>query len=594
MPRVEIEGFDGLQPRTSPTLLADNQAQQADNVKLYSQELRYWRGSVLAYQPSMTGIKSIFRLHDNAGNSCWLTWQTDVDVVLGPLADTTDFRAYYTGDGQPKKTNYAMASAAAPYPHAWQYLGVPAPAAAPTVSSATGTGTPEDRVYVYTYVNVFGALQEEGPPSPASTIVTVYPGNSVTVNGFSAPPTTGYDIQYINIYRSVAGASTTTYEFVAQIPAASSSYTDTLLTAALGADLPTIGFIPPPANMAGLCSLPCGSLAGFVGNTVYFSEPYQPHAWPMAYALSLPRNVVGISVYGNNVVACTDGEPYLITGAVPGSMSIVKIPLMEPCVAKRSIVTDQYGVTYASPNGLVNISDQIREVITKGIMRRDEWQQIGEGAGPDNLSSVIYDGKYFGTFPTASQSATTLVITRDDRPALSYLTLAPSALFVDSQTAEVFFVNSQDNDIYQLDAPTGAAVVYEWMSKRFVFPQALSFSCVKLDADFGEEIPSNTAAILSSNEALIAAGTTGGALGASRLGQYVLGGDALQTTGLPAFVQLQFFTDDGLQASLAIDSFDVYRLPPFKSRQLEVKLSGNVNVRSIAFATSVDELMERG
>lgn len=595
MPRVEIEGFDGLQPRTSPTLLANNQAQQADNVKLYSQELRYWRGPVLDTKPAMTGIKTLYRLWNTSSETaCWLTWQTDVDVVPGPLADTSDFRVYYTGDGAPKKTNWALATTGpGPYPAAWQYLGVPAPTGAPAVSlTGTGSGTAEDRVYVYTWVNTFGDMTEESAPSPPSALISVQPGNGVDVNGFAAAPGAGYDITHINIYRSVAGATTSSYEFVAQIAVGAGTYNDTLTSAQLGSDLSTIGFIPPPAALQGMVLLPCGSLAGFLGNTVYFSEPYLPHAWPIAYALSVPRNVIGLSVYGNNVVVATDGEPYVLTGAVPGSMQPVKIPLLEPCVSKRSMVTDQYGVTYASPNGLVNISDQIREVVTKHLFRRDEWQAVGNGQGPGALSSVIYDGKYFGTFPSGGLPET-LIVSRDDTPALSYLTWAPSAVFVDARTAEVFYVDSQDGYIYQLDAPTGAAVVYEWKSKRFVFPQALSFSCLRLDAEYGEDVPSDANAAVTQNQALIDAGKVGGALGQSYLGQYALGGSALQTENIPAFVQLQFYTDDGLQVSMSVDSFDVYRIPPFKCREIEVKISGNINVRSFVMATSVAELLER-
>lgn len=589
MPRVEIEGFDGLQPRTSPTLLADNQAQQADNVKLYSQELRYWRGPVFDYAPAMTNIKSLYRLR-SASDSRWLTWQTDVDVVPGPLADTSEFRVYYTGDGAPKKTNWALASTGAgPYPTAWQYLGVPAPAAAPTVAvTGTGSGTAESRVYVYTYVNGFGDLEEEGPPSPASALVNVQPGQAVTVNGFSAPPTTGYDIIGVNIYRSVAGTETTSYEFVARVGPSGGTFSDNLTVAQLGEALGTIGMIPPPAGLAGLVSLPCGALAGFVGNTVYFSEVYKPHAWPIAYALSVPRNIVGLAVYGNSVVACTDGEPYLLQGPAPGGMQVVKIPLMEPCVSKRSIVSDQYGCTYASPNGLVNISDQIREVVTKDLFRRDEWQKIT----PEHLNAVIYDGKYFGSFPDLTFKATTLVINRDDRPKLSYLTWAPLAVFVDATTAEVFFVDAKDGSIYQLDGEGGYALIYEWRSKRFVFPQAVSFSCLKLDAEYAQVIPTDAEAALEENEAIVASGEVEGALDTCPLNAHPLGGSALNAS-LPTFVQLQLYGDRELRCTLAVDSFDVVRIPPFKCRELEIKLSGNINVRSLLMATSVDELMGR-
>ena len=63
------------------------------------------------YQLGQSGVLTIFKLENTTLNDYrWLEFTVDVDVVPGPVADTTDFRVYYTGDGVPKKTNWAAAT----------------------------------------------------------------------------------------------------------------------------------------------------------------------------------------------------------------------------------------------------------------------------------------------------------------------------------------------------------------------------------------------------------------------------------------------------------------------------------------------------
>ncbi|MEN6304208.1 MAG: hypothetical protein ABFD96_15860, partial [Armatimonadia bacterium] len=110
MTHLVLENFSGLSPRTGPANLAPNQAQKARNLKLQSGELRPWRKALAAYTPAGSDTTTIDRLtNPSTGNSVWLEWQADVNVAPGPVADVSEARVYYTGDGTPKKTNWALA-----------------------------------------------------------------------------------------------------------------------------------------------------------------------------------------------------------------------------------------------------------------------------------------------------------------------------------------------------------------------------------------------------------------------------------------------------------------------------------------------------
>jgi hypothetical protein len=107
MPYIKVDNFSGIVPRTGPTRLDATQAQVANNVKLQSRELRSWSLPVLEYAPTTPLVQTIYYIDSPTGEQYWLEWATDVDMVPGPVADVNEFRYYYTGDGAPKKTNYA-------------------------------------------------------------------------------------------------------------------------------------------------------------------------------------------------------------------------------------------------------------------------------------------------------------------------------------------------------------------------------------------------------------------------------------------------------------------------------------------------------
>ena len=593
MPAIKIMGFDGLVPRMSATMLSDNQAQVANNVKLYSRELRFWRGPKVQTDTLAPSTRSIYRYFASAPDPYWLSWASDgVDVVISPITDTTDYRLYYTGDGEPKKTNETLVSTGAgAYPRGWLYMGVPAPTAAPTLTLTGGSGVPEDRAYVYTNVSTFGSLIEESAPSPPASI-SVLPGGTVTVAGFSAAPTTGYNITARRIYRSVAGATADSYQFVTEIPVATVSFDDTLSVAQLGEVLGTIGWLPPPSDLLGLVALPSGALAGFVGNTVYFSEPYSPHAWPLRYALNIPSRIIGLGVFSTSIAVMTDRYPYIINGAIPGAMSVERVPALEPCVSRKSIVPMQSGVMYASPNGLMQIGPGSIGIQTNALFRRDEWQE----RAPASIAAVSYDNKYFALYPVTMGNAPSFILSNDDIPALSEIDIRANAIHVDNRNGYLYFV-SPENFLYQLDSDDLNPLVYTWHSKRFVLPQATTFSALKLDGDFNQADLTDAYnalvdAIRAENQAMFSTGLDG-ALNTTALNTYDVNGSKLKNIPPMASARtatVLIYGDEDLQAALEVSAFDPVRIPPFKTRTVEISITGNLSVRSVAVATTVQEL----
>ena len=603
MPALRIEGFGGEVPRQSDTELRQEEATLAENVKLYSGELRSWSGPRTEFDPVTTGLRSIYRFKNPSTSAViWLTWALDVDVQRSSLDDPTDFRLYYTGNGIPKKTNWLLANTAGAiaYPRDEYSMKVPTPTGAPSaVDTATGSSViAETRYYVYTNVSTFGTLKEESAPSPPSLAATIAAGRKVTVGTFTAIPAGDYNITHRRIYRTLPGEkSIGAFVFVAEITVGTTSYVDDLLAAALGEPISTTGWSEPPDGLLGLTAMANGMMAGFVGNSVYFCEPYFHHAWPVAYVQSVPDQVIGLGSYGNTLIVLTTGQPWSMVGVSPDQISVEKISMPEPCIAKRSIVSDQYGVLYASPNGVVALGPTTREVITKKLFRRAEWLEYA----PDTMSAAIYDGKYFATYLSLIRGNKTLILSRDDYPALSFLTMRGAAFFSDQQEGALYYADPADDIIKQFDFDKVNPYIYEWVSKRFAFPKGVTFSTLRLDISEKQIEDNNTYAALVAQiqaaNALIT-GATGGEYNGAAYDVYGYNSSILREVppagaNVTAVVTL-IGEKDVIKTAITVTEYRPYRINSFKTREVKIRLTGNLDVRSITLATSVEELRDIG
>jgi hypothetical protein len=312
--------------------------------------------------------------------------------------------------------------------------------------------------------------------------------------------------------------------------------------------------------------------------------------------LTVGAPIVGLGVFGQTLVVCTTKQPYLITGAQPGAMSQEKVPLPEPCVSKKSITSDQFGVLYASPNGLVSIAPGTQDVISRALFTRDEWQTYI----PSSMVGVIYQNMYICFYQTgATKSA--LILMRGDSPPLVTLDVASQAVFVTKSTADVYYVSPVDNGVYQLDADPINNMYYDWLSKLFILPEPINFSVAKAQVDWSyisDSTAYNTlvAQITASNQAIWAAGTPlKSTVNSVTVNGMQVNGSIL--ANIPAradarTVQAYIYANKGVVSTTGFTGQEPIRLPAGSKEYLyEVRLTGNAPLRSFTMATSVAELV---
>lgn len=333
-------------------------------------------------------------------NGYWFHWLEDVDAARGTVAQDTLERTYFTGVGAPKMTYAGIATAGGGtnYPNNSYTLGIPKPALAPQIALGAGGGCEvEDQIttaYVYTYVSEIG---EEGPPSDPSPTVSYCPGQTLNLSGMSTGPGGTFNITHKRIYRTPFGIPT--YQFVAEIPVANSTYADSLLDADLAEDIPSAdpSWDMPPSDMHSIGFLSNGIGYGASKNEVCLTPAFYPHAWPDEYRLALSFPIVGIGAFDTHLVACTVGVPSLITGHDPATMTETKYADFEQaCVSKRGIVgLDGIGVVYPSPDGLVAVGIGGPSLVTREYFTPDEWRALN----PETITAFGHDGRYFGFTP---------------------------------------------------------------------------------------------------------------------------------------------------------------------------------------------------
>jgi hypothetical protein len=574
-------------------------------VKLQSGELRPWQKPLTVFTPANANVKAIYQ-HYNPDllQTRWLTWAGDVDVVASVLADSGDWRLYYTGENfSPKKTNWALASTGpGPYPAAFYEMGVPAPTTAPTLTPSATAAPADTRSYVYTYVSQFGTIFEESAPSPAALVTVSSSGATVTVAGFAAPPAGFYNWKFINIYRTVTGATTVAFQFVKQITIGTASFVDNLITTQLGQTLESTFFTPPPADLQGLTEMSNGMLAGFTGNQIWFCEPYKPHAWPVSYMQTTEYPIVGIGTFGTTLFVGTEANPYLLSGQSPAAMSQEKLPILQPCTSKRSIVSDQWGVMYASPNGLVAIGPGAQDNVTQPLYTRDEWQV----QNPSSIIGLLYNNMYIGFFNNGSGPTSAFVFSRADTPPLATFDFPATCTYVDRRNSNIFAVNADDNKIYQLDADTHNATIYQWRSRIFQMTEPTNFGALKVRADysyiaggdaFNEQIQRDLAANATTFAAAVAGNRSlGGCPNDPLVDGLILNGSNLIPIVEPEDVrniQVTLFADGVHVFETGMRSDEPVRLPStFKATDWEVLITGNAPVRRVTLATTIAELRQ--
>jgi hypothetical protein len=317
--------------------------------------------------------------------------------------------------------------------------------------------------------------------------------------------------------------------------------------------LVTDDYDAPPEDLQGLTAIQNNILIGFVGNTLYFSEPGSPHAWPTKYAVNLEHNIVGIAAISGSTLVTTDSYPYVVSGSDPANgMSTARIDANFPCLNKNSMVTMGYGIVYSTHDGLAVFSPSSgAAIITRLLYNNDTWTT---SLDPKTVIAEYYGDNYF-----ASHSTGAFIFEQDTKVGGFFVDADYSftASFYDSIDGIVYYVSGTSGDIYQWDDLTQPSVTMEWKSKVIITKDMLNLGAARVVADY--------ATVTTTWDA-----------------ETQLWNSTLENWDAADNITFKLWVDKQLILTTTVTDSDVFRLPSgYRTDTFEVGVTGDVRVRAI-------------
>ena len=376
-----IDTFRGISPRTPEHVLGRGLATRAHDVDLSHGTLMPWREPLAVHQmPAGTMTLEVV-------GCCYYGWDTCVSVARW-IPDCP--RLYITGHADyPEVCLLDLKTCGITY----QRLGVPQPSTLPLVSYIT---VPEKSVesayrqYVFTYVN---NLNEEGAPSYPSSQLVVNDGDAVTVSGWVAQPAE-YNVTTVRVYRLATGFRSgaekeqepvTSYLLAAEIPVTQGTLLDSKKDLDLEYGLSTREVREPPADLRGITAIDGSeTLAGFVGNKLYFTKNGQPWNWPLELEVTLDDNIVGMESDDGYLYITTTGRPYVVEGTAdcgdrpcrPVTKSDYPFPDIA-CGYAHSRTITPFGLAYVTNEGIAMFAHNSAPVIiTDSVLAARDWAKL--------------------------------------------------------------------------------------------------------------------------------------------------------------------------------------------------------------------------
>lgn len=582
--------FRGERPKLSARLLGEGEAQVALDCDLVSGELRpIFSNRVIDGAPD-PDAETLFIIDGEI-----FTWPGDVSVAETPV-NAAVRRLFWSGDGFPQQAEVEELEAGISY-----LLGIPKPIGRPEVYSITGSGEsgalPVTSLYRYTFVNKWG---EEGDASDPSDLFDYTSGQTLRIRGLGPGGNALEDLQQYGIvayrlYRLAEGES----KFVGEYEITLTSVVDALKESELGETLSSEDFYPPPTNLQGLHIMANGIALGFVGQTVYVSEPYNPNAWPYSVILSSP--VVAISSFDNSAVFLTEGYPEVATIFDPRNLTTSVLAEREPCLTRRGVVQGAGGVIYPAPSGLFYIGAGGARMLTEAFLDDIDWQRLN----PASFTAVYRDGEYIAFYSTVTESGGWIFDMREPTSVIRRLSQWASAAFVAEGTDELYLVNGSVIELYQggLDRLTytwrgklhGEGSYFALTSRRLV---SRDFADNPTDSEIADAEAANAAEHAANLARIAAIGgratALGGALGQSVLGGASVAGSALnRLSALPItfHVQLTVYGDGDAVHSETVVNEGMDRITYTDRKRLwEIELIGNAHLTQSDLASSFSEM----
>jgi hypothetical protein len=516
--------------------------------------------------------------------------------------------------------------------------------AAPTLAGYTGGGSTY-KAYFYTHVSRYG---EEGPGS-AIDEVTDYASGRMDVDDIDYPAaadthlTTAVGTNYptVRVYRtSTTGTGQAAFLRVCEAywfsasqtyvqgdfvfyddgggydlyectaggghgPAAWNGANFTQGEAVTDANLGTETFQylgrRCPDNLTNLRQHPNGFFVASLNNTLYFSEPYGPWAWPEDYEIPLPAQIKGIGVYGQTIVVCTDANIYTFSGNHPTSLYKQKGPY-QPCLSQRAVAETDLGVMFPALEGfqLVDATGEPRNV-TADTFKPEDWEDYEL----ETMHGTFYNKAYYGWYKSDTYEGSIIIdfLNKSITTGQDYH-YAGNVSIANGIFRTIYPSNPADTSILNIakwDKDETSYRNFTFRTKRYVMEYPVNFKVAQIimDLDWYADVLTAAGGDLETLNATTWATTDwgyalGGPMNDFMANDQDMNGDDLfniASLGLQAYIEFKVYVNGILKWTKQVTSNDMFKLPRgFKDKKWEFEMVGMIPVKRLTIATSTEEI----
>jgi hypothetical protein len=474
-----------------------------------------------------------------------------------------------------------------------------------TVAGATSIGGAQVRVTLnttfglsqfdtITFASVGGMTSLNGTfriqslgPTANTLVVNLDTAQTYTSGGSwakAAPHNTSSMVK--RIYRTVGTGGD--FLFVAEIAAATTTYTDAVAADDLGEILPTADSQLPPKNLVSLTSLPNGCLVGISGNELCFSDPYLPYSWPLRNRYTFGGVGVDIVAAGNSVIVLTDTSPILFTGSDPEAMSPSTMQTYAPCASKRGVVDVGGGCMFPSYDGLWIAAPGRVEKLTAKLYREEEWRDLN----PASFVAGFSDGQYYAGY-TADSSKFIFVYDTAENDSVVRVEQDASYLLRNDTDGELYL--ALGNKVYQWDGNANQRYSSDWVSSEMQLPTPVNFSVAQVHGAFSTIQPPDTSVLLANEAIFSSVDLVGGELNGNSVLALEVNGSNLQLyqAVVPAKAQFTLYKDGQPTYTVGLTSSEPFRLPASTASEVyQVGINTSIPIYNVTIADSVAELAQ--
>ncbi len=319
--------------------------------------------------------------------------------------------------------------------------------------------------FIYTYVT---ACYEESAPSPPSDAINLHTLQEVGLLASDTPPPNAVARRW---YVSIAVAETASWFFIGETPIEQIYYPFCFSVFSFNEILQSEDYNPPPTCLEGVSIVGDATTVVWQGKNIWFSEPNQPHAYPLRYQQQIEDDIVAIIPFNDQSIGrgvpylnviLTRNRPYLMRGDLPESVEITRLNRVAPCRNPMGVLAYEGDVFWASDEGLFRITDATVYDVTNEWFTKKEWSEKFDAS---SLSIGYYNDRIVAF--SDKQDGLMIRYTRENNQyQFDAVYLTPFYNAVAIKKGGSLLVGGNDGTYYSWEQG-GDNLIVNWRSKMF-------------------------------------------------------------------------------------------------------------------------------